>query len=55
MDAPLSMSKAAREAERLRRIRQHAGGLPPGTHRDELHAQLHADAHALSTRKLVTG
>lgn len=55
MDAPISMSRAAHEAERLRRIRQHASELPPGPHRDELHTQLQVDARSLSTRKLVTG
>lgn len=55
MDAPISMSRAANEAERLRRIRQHASELPAGAHRDELEATLHAETHALSRRSLVTG
>ena len=55
MDAPISMSRAAHEAERLRRIRQYTSDLPPGTDRDELQTRLHAETHALSTRSLVTG
>lgn len=55
MDAPISMSRATREAERLRRIRQHLTELPPGRHRDELHDQLQREARMLSESKLVTG
>lgn len=56
MEGNISMSSAAHQADRLRRVRQLVDDImPPGRSRDEQHGQLNNEARVLASRKLVKG